>query len=277
MQHITLLNKEFSRLSDFIYQECGIKMPPVKKILLESRLQKRLKTLHLDTFREYCDYLMSSDGKIQELPSFIDRITTNKTDFFRNPAHFEYFSKIILPEFIKKRRGNELKIWSAGCSTGEEPYSIIMAIEEFKEKNKVSSFDYSILATDISKKVLMAAKRAVYTESQVSVIPLAMKKKYLLKSKNRQKQLVKIIPELRKYVHYDFFNLVKSQYDLNTTFDIIFCRNVLIYFDKKTQNLILNSLTNLLRPGGYLYLGHSESILETDLVLDTVAPTVYKK
>lgn len=277
MQHITLLNKEFSRLSDFIYKECGIKMPPVKKILLESRLQKRLKTLHLDTFRDYCDYLMSPEGQNKELPSFIDRITTNKTDFFRNPAHFDFFSKTILPQFLKKNRSKTLKIWSAGCSTGEEPYSIAMAIEEFKALCQLQSFDCSILATDISKEVLLKAKRAIYTEAQIAVVPLAMRKKYLLKSKNKQKELVKMGPQLRQYVQFGFFNLVNGPYNLKTMFDVIFCRNVLIYFDKPTQDMILTNLIKFLNPGGYLYLGHSESLLETSLILDTVAPTVYRK
>lgn len=277
MQHITLLNKEFTRLSDFIYKECGIKMPPVKKILLESRLQKRLKTLHLETFREYCDYLISPEGKNNELPAFIDRITTNKTDFFRNPAHFDFFSKTILPEYINNGGGSSFNVWSAGCSTGEEPYSVAIALEEFKRIRQLGSFDFSILATDISKEVLLKAKRAVYTEEQVAVIPLALKKKYLLKSKDKQRQLVKIIPELRSCIRYGFVNLVSSDYEVKTMFDVIFCRNVLIYFDKKTQDMILNNLIKYLKPGGYLFLGHSESLLETSLVLDSVAPTVYRK
>jgi len=275
---INLLEKEFKTLSDFIYTELGIKMPPAKRVLLESRLQKRLRWLGIESFAEYCDYLLSSQGKKSEMTNFINKITTNKTDFFREPDHFNYLINHVLPDLINSWNGQrrQLTIWSAGCSTGEEPYTLAIVLNDFKERNPELPFDYRIIGTDISFEALHTAKRAVYSESRVAPMTLETKKKYLLKSKNKERELVKIIPALREKVEFKVLNFMDAHYPLGKV-DIIFCRNVIIYFNKQTQEETLIKLCKNLKPGGYFFQGHSESIHGFDVPLKNVHPTVYKK
>jgi len=176
---VSLNKKEFFRLSDFIEAEFGIKMPPAKKVLLESRLQKRLRKLQLKTFEEYCNYLFSPEGKSTEMPDFINQVTTNKTDFFREPNHFDFLSQEALPSIAKNNSGahTNLKIWSAGCSTGEEPYTLAIVLSEYVSRNPNLRLDFSILATDISAAAIQKAKQAVYKNAVVAPIPLMLKKK----------------------------------------------------------------------------------------------------
>jgi len=276
---ISLNSKDFDRLSAFIHAEYGIRMPPVKKVLLESRLQKRLRSLNFADFREYCDYLFSPEGRSNELLHFIDKITTNKTDFFREPDHFIQLTNAILPSIIRSWEGahNQLDVWSAGCSTGEEPYTLTMVFEEYKDQNPQQKLNYSILATDISQEVLNIGQKAVYNESRVEPISYALKRKYLLRSKVKDKQLVKIIPALRSKVVFKMLNFMDSDYGLNKQFDIIFCRNVIIYFDKPTQEQIIQKLCGCLKRGGFFFQGHSESIQGFKLPLRSVYPTIYQK
>ena len=279
MQIVSILQKDFTRLSDFIQSEYGIKMPEVKKTLLESRLQKRLRKLDIKSFKEYCDYLFSPEGMEEELPHFIDKITTNKTDFFRENEHFEYLTDQLLPSFIKnkKKEFDTLRIWSAGCSTGEEPYTIAMVVKDFLENNGLGNIRLSILATDISAEVLRIAQRAVYHEIRAVPIPFNIKKKYLLKSKSGEKKLVKIAPEIRELIQFGRLNFMDREYGIKNKLDIIFCRNVIIYFDKPTQEIILNRIISNLVPGGFFLQGHSETIQGINLPLKQVFPTVYVK
>ncbi len=276
---ITLFQNEFDRLSQFIHQQFGIKMPPAKKILLESRLQKRLRTLEIETFKSYCDYLFSSQGKSNELVHFIDKITTNKTDFFREPEHFDYLINQILPELTSSwgESKQNLSVWSAGCSTGEEPYTLAMVLNEYKDSHSELPFNYSILGTDISAEVLRIAKTAIYKESSADLIPLILKKKYLLRSKDKQKQQVKIVPALREKMTFHLLNFMEEQYPVPKNMDIIFCRNVIIYFDKPTQEKILKRICRHLKIGGYFFQGHSESLPGFNLPLKLIYPTVYQK
>ena len=274
-----LLQKDFNRLSAFIHSEYGIEMPPMKRLLLESRLQKRLRDLGMGTFKEYCDYLFSKEGKDRELIHFIDKITTNKTDFFRESDHFDFLLQKTLPGITGagSRLSQPLRIWSAGCSTGEEPYTLAMVLNEFQDANPSARLQYSILGTDISMEVLKIAKEAIYSESRVAPIPMAMKKKYLLKSKERRRKLVKIVPNLRKKIQFMRLNLMDSSYSIEKQFDIVFCRNVIIYFDKKTQEEILKKLCGMLKVGGYFFQGHSESTHGFQLPLKAVYPTIYER
>lgn len=272
-----LSDREFKRFSSFIYDEIGIKMPPVKKTMLEARLQKRLKALELRTFEEYGDYVFSSDDKRDELIHLIDVVTTNKTDFFREPAHFDYLVKAAIPTLIDERDAgirSPLKIWSAGCSTGEEPYTLAMVLSEFSAANP--GFHTSILASDISTEVLSKARNAIYTEDRVDTIPLHLKKKYLLKSRDKTKGLVRIVPHLRSMIQFRRLNFMED-FGLHEHMDIIFCRNVIIYFDKQTQERLLNRFCNQLVRGGYLFLGHSETLNGLNVALNPVASTVYRK
>lgn len=270
---VQLSDEEFNKLSSFIYKESGIRLPPVKKVMLQCRLQKRLRELNLHTFKEYCDHLFSKEGVDGEIIHMLDVVSTNKTDFFREPTHFDFLTEKILPDFIQINKGKQFKVWSAGCSSGEEPYTIAIVLSEFAEKHP--GFDFSIWATDISTRILQTAMNAVYKEERVEIVPIGMKKKYMLKSKDRANPTVKMGPNLRNKVHFGRLNFMDDHYAISETFDVVFCRNVLIYFDRETQEQVINKLCTKLKPEGYLILGHSESILNMKLPLKQVKPTVY--
>ncbi len=271
----SLSDRDFNRLSNFIVQEYGIKMPPVKKVLLQSRLQRRLKALNFKSFRDYVDYVFSPKGQEEEVIHMMDVVSTNKTDFFREPVHFEYLANNLLPQIITKPSGAFLKIWSAGCSSGEEPYTLAIVLSEFTRKNR--NVDFSVLATDISTKMLKIAVEGIYDEDKIKVISEELKKKYFLRSKNREDKKVRLVPELRNKVTFRRLNLISDHYPIYESFDIIFCRNVLIYFDHDMQYEILRRLCVFLKPKGYLFLGHSESIIGFDLPLKTIMPTIFVK
>lgn len=276
---IALSEKEFNRLSEFIHTECGIKMPPVKKIMLEARLQKRVRALGLRTFSEYCDFLLSRHGIETELVHMIDAVTTNKTDFFREPAHFTYLTQTVLPELIRLHGAGarrELAIWSAGCSTGEEPYTLSIVLSEFARRLD-SAFSFFILATDISTRVLGTAQKGIYEEEKIQPIPIEQRKKYLLKSRDRSSRLVRIVPELRERVRFRRLNFMEEDFGMREPMDVIFCRNVIIYFEKSVQEVVLNRFCRHLVPGGYLFLGHSETLNGLKVPLVQTSPTIYRK
>ena len=205
----------------------------------------------------------------------IDVVSTNKTDFFREPIHFEFLKSVALGNLTKSTT-SPLKIWSAGCSSGEEPYTIAMVINEFLGSG--STKDFSILGTDISTSILKKAVNAIYTEERVSGIPLELKKQYFLRSKDSDKQLVRIVPKVRSKVKFQRLNFMDPDYpSVPMDFDIVFCRNVLIYFDKPTQERVINRLCAHLKPGGYFFLGHSESIMDMKVPLKQIKPTIYQK
>lgn len=271
---VQISGNEFNLLSNFIYRETGIKMPPEKKIMLQSRLQKRLRSLNMTCFREYCDYVFSGNSLHSEIIHLIDVVTTNKTDFFREPHHFEYMTNVILPEIAGK--DEPMHFWSAGCSSGEEPYTLAMIVMEFLESQQNLRKKFSILGTDISTAVLQKAYNAIYKMSSVEGIPLELKRKYFLKSKIPGNNTVKIVQEVRQKVMYKRLNFMDSNFDIKDQFNIIFCRNVLIYFDRETQENVIRKLIDFLKPGGYIFLGHSESILGMDLPLIQIKPTIFK-
>ncbi len=270
-----LTDTEFKKLSQFIMSEYGIKMPPEKKIMLQSRLQKRLKALNINTFKEYLEYLFSPHGMSEEVIHMMDVVSTNKTDFFRESAHFDYMLSNALPDLTQNHNIRNVKIWSAGCSSGEEPYTLAITLSEFKEIH--AGFDYSIIASDISTRMLQTGVNAIYDENKANDIPLTLKKKYLLRSKNQDKKKVKIVPTLRSKVEFVRLNLLELTQTNQPEYQIVFCRNVLIYFDRPTQYKILKMLCSNLIKGGYLFLGHSESITGLDLPLLSQIPTVFTK
>jgi chemotaxis protein methyltransferase CheR len=272
-----LRDREFNRFSSYIYDEVGIKLPPAKKTMLEARLQKRLKALGLRTFEDYADYVFSAEGKADELVHMIDVITTNKTDFFREPSHFDFLVKFAIPTLIDSHDAGiktPLKVWSAGCSTGEEPYTLAMVLSDLA--SVYPGFRTSILASDISSEVLIKARTAIYTEDRVDTVPLHLKKKYMLKSRDRSKALVRIVPKLRSMIHFKRLNFMED-FGMREKMDIIFCRNVIIYFDKQTQERLLNRFYQQLANGGFLFLGHSETLSGLNVPLTPVASTVYRK
>jgi chemotaxis protein methyltransferase CheR len=205
----------------------------------------------------------------------IDVVTTNKTDFFREPVHFDYLSNHAISDLVIEKQKRSIAVWSAGCSSGEEPYTIAMVLNEWAQTQK--NFTFLILGTDISTKVLDKARLAVYDNERISTIPLEYKRKYLLKSRNPLKSLYRIVPELRQTVKFRRLNFMDTDFGFREPLDIIFCRNVIIYFDKATQERLLNRFCQQLSPSGYLFMGHSETLLGMDVPLVQVAPTIYRK
>ncbi len=275
---VNLTKRDFQQLSSFIYDNLGIKMPAGKSTMLTGRLTKRLRALDLSSFSEYCDFLFSPEGQEEEMVHLINVITTNKTDFFREPSHFSYLTQTALPTLQKLQnfdRRNSMKIWSAGCSTGEEPYTLAMVLAEVQACQPAFKFD--ILATDISTRVLEIARRAVYPMGLIDPVTPLFRKKYLLKGVNKKNPQVRIVPELRQRVRFGRLNFMDDDFGLPEMVDIIFCRNVIIYFDKETQQKLMVKFCRYLNQGGYLFLGHSESLHGYDIPLVQVAPTIYRK
>jgi chemotaxis protein methyltransferase CheR len=266
----------FWRFSQLIHEACGIKMPASKKTMLEARLRKRLRALRLADFDEYRDYVFGPGGFEDELVHLLDVVTTNKTDFFREAVQFDYLGRAALPALCVRGRGlrSALRAWSAGCSSGEEAYTLAMVLEDFRAHTP--GFAYQILATDLSTRVLQAAARGVYRDERVEPVPGPLRARYLLRSRDRARGLVRIVPELRARVGFKRLNFRDREYDVGTGFDVIFCRNVLIYFEKQFQRELLLRLCARLAPGGYLFLGHTESVHGMGLPLDGVGNCVYQ-
>lgn len=272
-----LSDGEFMKLSEFIFSEYGIKLTPQKRLMLQGRLRSRLKERGLTSFAEYIDFLFSNEGQQIELIHMIDVVTTNKTDFFREPDHFDFLFTKVLTEFISKAGASKtMQIWSAGCSTGEEPFTIAIILSEFKALHP--GFNFHILATDLSLRALEHASKAIYPDSKVEVIPLSLRKNYLLKSKDKTRKEVRIVASLRNKIELERQNLMELNSYNKSGMDVIFCRNTLIYFDRPTQMKVVLGLTDKLKKGGYLFIGHSESLLnEQWLPVKRIAPTIYQK
>lgn len=271
-----LSEKDFDAFSKFIYGEFGIKMPPVKRIMLQGRLLKRIRQLNMKSYGEYKDYLFSAEGHQEEIFNFLNVVTTNKTDFYREPVHFDFLKNHVLPQFAVRATREPFNIWSAGCSSGEELYTIAITLNEYKREQP--SFNYKMLGTDISHNVLNKAAKGVYAINKVDIVPLELKKRYLLKSKDKENQTVKVVPELKNNLNLKYLNLMDTAYsNINEKFDVVFCRNVLIYFDRLTQESVIKKLSAYLKPGGYFFIGHSESLTGMDVPLEHIKPTIFRK
>ena len=273
------MSKElFSRLSEFIYQESGIKMPLTKKTMLEARLQKRLRSMGLGSYDEYCSYLFSPEGIANELVHMIDVVTTNKTEFFRESPHFEYLVEHVLPDLVQVQ-GSGIKrpfmAWSAACSSGEEPYTLAMVLDQFSRR--VPGFTFQVLGTDISTRMLETARCGIYDEDRATQIPVELRHRYLMRSRDRSRGLVRIVPELRALVKFRRLNFMAEDFGMREKMDVVFCRNVLIYFDRSTQETVINRICGHVRPGGYLFTGHSETINGMKVPLRPVANTVSRR
>ncbi|PIB34947.1 hypothetical protein BFP72_05830 [Reichenbachiella sp. 5M10] len=271
----TLNAHEYQQLSEFITANYGIRLPEHKKVMVEGRLQKRLKELNLESFAAYIDLVLGEE-ETSEVIEMINAVSTNKTDFFREPAHFDFMNQVVLPKLIQSSGRNELKIWSSAASTGEEIYTIAMVVEEYM-RNKSVSADYSVMGTDISVEALHHAVNAVYHTNRLVNISHVMKQRYFLKSKDPLKPLARIKPELRAKTAFGRLNLMDEEYDLPDSYDIIFCRNVLIYFDRPNQEKVIARLIRKLKPGGYLFVGHSESLFDRGANIKLIKPTIYQK
>ncbi|MBB3564654.1 chemotaxis protein methyltransferase CheR [Rhizobium sp. BK512] len=266
--------RNFDKLARFIYDYSGIKMPPTKLTMLEGRLRRRLRATRHASFDDYCDFLFNEGGLDQETIYLIDVVTTNKTDFFREAKHFEYMQTVALPTLADSGL-RTIRTWSSACSTGAEPYTMAMVLAEFVGGR--SDVSYNVLATDLSTDVLQTARRGIYAEDLVAPVPRDLQKKYVMVAKQQGRREVRISPKLRSRVGFARMNLMDEKYPIGDMMHLIFCRNVLIYFDKQTQAGVLTRLCGCLAKGGYMFIGHSESITGFDLPLKQVSNTVFQR
>lgn len=267
----------FERFASFITSELGIKFSEAKLPMLESRLMGRLRQLGLESLEQYRRHLFESRAGADEQIHFIDLITTNKTDFFRESHHFDYLARTVLPEFgagggAKRRK---FRAWSAGCSSGEEPYTLAMVLADYGRLTP--SFDYSILATDISTRVLRQARDGIYVHSRIEPVPRELRERYVMSSRERSRGLVRMAPELRSRMTFLRMNFMDQRYEVGEAMDLVLFRNVMIYFDRPTQEAVVRRLCDKLRPGGHLFLGHSESLAGFDLPLEQVSGSTFRK
>lgn len=266
--------KNFRRLSEFVSCYSGIKMPPGKQTMLEGRLRRRLRSTGFASLDDYCTYLFDNDGLEIEAVALIDAVTTNKTDFFREPKHFEFLKRYALPALMRDGR-TSLRLWSAACSVGAEPYTAAMIVADFAENS--GPLNYFVLATDLSTDVLAAARKGIYPASMLAPVPEDYMRRFVHRSSDPTSNLMRIAPVIRSKVGFARMNFMDETYPIGEPVDVIFCRNVLIYFDKPTQAKVLSRLCDCLAPGGYLFIGHSESITGFNLPVRTVANTIFQK
>lgn len=275
--HLSL--RDFKRIAELIGEEVGIKLPPTKRLMVEGRLRKRVRALGLPNLDAYGAYLFQQEGLAVERSFLINAVTTNKTDFFREPEHFDLLEQRLVPDLIALRRAERkplLKIWSAASSTGAEVYTLAMVLADLLAQRK--DFRFAILGTDISTAVLEQGVRAVYPAELIAPVPPAKQQRYLMHArKPGARPEVRIVPELRRLARFAQLNLMDTSYPFDRDVDVIFLRNVLIYFDKADQEKVILRLVSHLRPGGYLILGHSESMIGTAVTMRQVAPAVFQK
>ncbi|MFC1523584.1 CheR family methyltransferase [Thermodesulfobacteriota bacterium] len=269
-----LSDAQFKKFSDLVYSKTGIFLKPEKKELLNARLGKRLRACRIDNFKDYYQYVMQ-DRSGEELIQLIDSVSTNFTSFFREKGHFDYLGSTVLPEIVHDRkRNNELIVWSAACSSGEEPYTLAMVLDDYFSSYPDQRF--VIQATDISTKVLAQAERGIYSEDRITGIPNSMVRKYFQKGVGQSAGYVKIKEVLRRVVKFSRFNLM-DEFSWPKPVDIIFCRNVMIYFNRETQQDLVSKFYSAMAPGGYLFIGHSESITSIKHGFKQIASTTYRK
>jgi len=271
----SLSPRDLQRLCGLIYEQSGISLSPERKIMLEGRLKRRMTALNLASYREYCKYLFDGGHGGEEMIHLIDAVSTNKTDFFRENEHFDLLVAKVLPELTTGAgSARPLLIWSAGCSTGEEPYTLAIVLSEYERSHP--GFRFRLLATDISTAVLAKAKRGVFTSEVVSPVAPELRRKYFMRSRDRESKLVRVVPELRELVEFRRLNLME-EFGMSELADAIFCRNVIIYFDRPTQERLFCKFARQLVKGGYIFVGHSESLHQLDVPLAPVAPALYRK
>ncbi|TAL47511.1 MAG: protein-glutamate O-methyltransferase CheR [Methylovulum sp.] len=262
---------DFNFLRKLSNQYSGIQVSDERFDMFYSRLSKRLRKLGLSNFKEYCQYL--NEHPDQEFTEFINAITTNLTAFFRENHHFDYLRDVVIPELLIRNKSTQrIRAWSAGCSTGEEPYSIAITLLE----NVPANWDIKILATDLDTAVLRAAEEGVYAEERVNGIPEERLKRWFMRGRSSQHGQVKINPQLQKIISFKQLNLMQ-EWPMKGHFDFIFCRNVLIYFDRETKIMLAKRYAQILADRSWLFIGHSESLNQLSTELELVACTSYRK
>jgi chemotaxis protein methyltransferase CheR len=266
-----------ARVARFITTELGIKMPDSKMEMLQSRFLRRTRELGLRSIEQYVEHFFAADSAA-EREHLINAVTTNKTLFFREPEHFDFLTRTVLPELCasaRDRPADGVKVWSAGCSSGEEPYTLAMVLAEFGKQRP--QFEFGVLGTDVSTRALHHARDGIYQSSQVEPVPAAMRARYLLRSRDSARQQARVIPALRRRVSLHRLNLMDQDYRIKDAFHAVFFRNVMIHFDRPTQEAVVNRICRHLAPGGYLFVGHSESLTGLDIPVRPVRASVFRK
>lgn len=270
-----LKDHEFEKISRLVYDICGIDLHEGKKELVKARLGRRLRGRNFRSFSDYYRHVTAAEGR-EELIAMIDSLSTNLTSFFREDKHFAKL-RTVVPSLLASVRRNgrppRLRIWSAGCSTGEEPYTIAMVLMDIIPP---AAAELKITATDISTDVLKKAVAGVYAEDKIRNIPPDLLRKYFLKGQGDWKGFYKVKDNLKGSIEFARFNL-KDTFPAGDPFDIIFCRNVMIYFDRQMQTSLVNGFYHALRDGGYLFIGHSESLTGITHRFKYIEPSVYRK
>ena len=274
-ESLPLTDREFARLRAIVREQTGIELRETKRALVCARLGRRLRHYGYTSFSEYCAHLDERDADGEERRCLVNAITTNKTDFFRERHHFDFLQTTVVPALAGTGSGPvRLRLWSAGCSTGEEPYTIAMTLRESLPRGRPS--DVRILASDINTEVLRTAEAGVYGREFLTDVPRPYQQRYF-EAVAGQPEVLAVNAAVRALVALRRINLCHRPWPIRTQFDVIFCRNVMIYFDRKTQAALLDGLLSTLTPGGYLFLGHSESLLGAEKGLRYVSRTVYQK
>ncbi|NLZ38515.1 MAG: protein-glutamate O-methyltransferase CheR [Firmicutes bacterium] len=269
---LNITSEEFAKLAAYIQANYGIHLKKEKKTLLTARLQGILASKNFKNFTEYYEYLLQ-DRTGQAAAELVNKITTNHTYFMREPEHFYFFRDQVLPEIKAQCRQKDLRIWCAACSTGEEAYTLAMIIDEFFAAEK-HSWDTRILATDISSQVLEVAQAGIYTAERINPLPIEWQRKYFQKLPDNK---VKVVDRIRQEIIFRRFNLMEKVYPFKKKFQVIFCRNVMIYFDLPTKNSLVEKFYEQLQPGGYLFVGHAEALNRETTKFQYVKPAVYRK
>jgi chemotaxis protein methyltransferase CheR len=275
----TLSSRSFQRLASFIEGYSGIRMPPNKKTMVEGRLRRRVRMLGVPSLDDYCRQLFE-DGLLEtEVIPLINAVTTNKTDFLREEEHFNFLRHKVLPAWTRGRErigvDRPLRLWCAASSTGAEPYTLAMMFDEFGRQT--GGLRHKILATDICTDVLDVAKRAIYPAEMLAPVPAEWQRRYFLRSRHSNRATVRLIPEIRQSVLFGRLNLMDETYPIDDLMDVVFCRNILIYFDKKTQQQVLSRICDRLRPGGLLFISHTETVAGLHLPVKPVSTSVFER
>lgn len=269
---VNITNKEYNILADYILKNYGIKLGNKKKALVVGRLQNILLQKKFNTFSEYLNYVIA-DKTGEAVATLVDKITTNHTFFMREPDHFYYFRDNVLPFLANTVKDKDLRIWSAGCSTGEEAYTLAMIMQDYFGPKK-PLWDTRVLATDISGKVLDAAKKGEYKNKNMKSLPLSWRINYFTKI-DKEKSVV--IDKIKNEVIFRSFNLMNPSFPFKKKFHVIFCRNVMIYFDPKTKKELVSRFYDYIESGGYLFIGHSETLKWEETKFKYIKPAIYRK
>ena len=271
-----LSGKTFQILSDLVYQHSRIRLGPDKQALVANRLRKRLNTLNLESYEDYC-YVLHSPHGLDEVEELVDLISTNHTRFYREPEHFAFLTQRVLPALVPTLRATRapLRLWSAAASSGEEPYTMAIAVADFLRSHP--GLEWEIVGTDISRRMLTVAREGIYSMDSVKSVPLEHLKCYFKKGIGVRTGVCRVKPELRKHLRFERVNLFQPHLPVSANQHVIFCRNVMIYFDLPSRALAVQRLAQLLAPGGYLMVGHSESLMGINHGLHPVQQGVFQK